>query len=599
MSLANMPFRSFLTERQHHDHWGVGSPKQSILHATLRLLAVGMMWPLNISSLWSQDTTFTVERRVARVTNEYLQDQVYNRHLRTTRTEGDTSFNTLDPDVVKAIRSFMVLPDLKLKDCVLFKPYESFVAYDPLVGGADHASPGFVLDKTYGWERLYVRTSSLARLILPTSLRSYVDTADLDVVPGQLQLRMASDAVLPTMDYLRPFYFRKYEVTNQEYRCFVEWVRDSIARRTLFDAGFESFGSRTGTSEVRLNWSAPIEWQRPEHKEVLKGMFIPESEFFYRRNEVDARKLNYVFTSSDEPSGYRTLNIYPDTVIWAKDFTWSFIEPMVESYFWHPAYDDHPVVGVTYWQALAYLHWRTKVGQQLMDRKGLKLSIRYDLPTEMQWDMVAASEMENERPRTFGRNYSYWTDTDWVTDLHLAPQFIDRIDSVSDNVKHMTWRRNGLFDVLNQDAIFDGVLVMDGSFDPTKCNIDLIEKKGRNPLVTLQKSPTGISYLGGNVSEWLKDRYSSWKPVFELRQQQLATFQEEDIRILSAIERYWDRLNDPDGRLVRGANWFDERFSDRLGVNTAGTNPKVFVAPDRAHATLGFRYVVYVENKEN
>ncbi|MBL7953120.1 MAG: SUMF1/EgtB/PvdO family nonheme iron enzyme [Flavobacteriales bacterium] len=562
-------------------------------------MVVGTMWALHTSYLLGQDTVLTKETRAVRVTNQYLRGQVFNHHLRTTRPPDDTSFSALDPDVIKAIRSFVVLPDLKLEDCVLFKPYENYVAYDSLFRGDEHASPRFVLDRTYGWEKRYVRTSSLERFILPTSLRSYVDTADLDVEPGQLQLRMASDAVLPTKDYLRPFYFRKYEVTNQEYRGFVEWVRDSIARRTLFDAGFGSFGSRTSTGEVELNWSAPIEWHRPEHKEVLQVMYIPESKFFYRRNEVDADKLNYVFASSDEPSGYRTLNVYPDTVIWVKDFTWSFNEPMTENYFWHPEYDDHPVVGVTYWQALAYLHWRTKVGQRLMDRKGLKLRIRYELPTEMQWDMVAASEMENERPRTFGSNYDYWTDTDWVTDLQLVPQFIDRIDSIAGHLSYMTARRNGLFDVLNQDAKFDGVLVMDGSFHPTKCNIDLIEKKGRNPLVTLQKSPTGISYLGGNVSEWLKETYSGWKPVFELRQQQLATFQEEDITILSAIERYWDRMNDNDGRLVRGANWFDERFSDRLGVNTAGTNAKVFVAPDRAHSTLGFRYVVYIESKEN
>jgi formylglycine-generating enzyme required for sulfatase activity len=113
----------------------------------------------------------------------------------------------------------------------------------------------------------------------------------------------------------------------------------------------------------------------------------------------------------------------------------------------------------------------------------------------------------------------------------------------------------------------------------------------------MQKSPTSICYLGGNVSEWLKDSYTQWRPVFELRQQQLATFQEDDVRILSAIERYWDRMNDADGRMVRGANWYDERFSGRLGVNMAGMNAKVFVSPDRAHSTLGFRYVVYVEPK--
>jgi sulfatase modifying factor 1 len=42
------------------------------------------------------------------------------------------------------------------------------------------------------------------------------------------------------------------------------------------------------------------------------------------------------------------INVYPDTSCWVHDFTYSFNEPMTENYFWHPAYDDYPVVGVTW-----------------------------------------------------------------------------------------------------------------------------------------------------------------------------------------------------------------------------------------------------------
>ena len=30
------------------------------------------------------------------------------------------------------------------------------------------------------------------------------------------------------------------------------------------------------------------------------------------------------------------------------DFTYGFNEPLTETYFWHPAYDDYPVVGVSW-----------------------------------------------------------------------------------------------------------------------------------------------------------------------------------------------------------------------------------------------------------
>jgi len=563
----------------------------------LKVLALGVALLFAVTSLSGQALPGTTEQKVRRMPNTYLWHEVHNRHFKMTRDRNDTSISAMDPDRLDAMRKYAALPDLKLKDCVLFKPYESYVGYGPLDGVDRYSRPRFVLGRTYEKEKEYPRVSSLTDLILPTSIRSYLDTGNIEVVPGQLHLQIASDPVLPANDYLRPFYFRKYEVTNLEYRMFVEWVRDSIARRTLFDAGFTSFGDRTPTGEIHLNWNTPIQWVDERQNEALSDLYMEEQTRFYRRKEIDPRKLNYAFTPSDEPPVSRVLNVYPDTMTWVHDFTWSFNEPMVENYFWHPQYDDHPVVGITYWQALAYLHWRTKMGQQLMDRKGMKLRIVYDLPTEIEWDMACTSEMENERPRTFGKNYPFLTDPDWITDLSVVPHPIERVDSVARNTTYMSSRSDGLFDLLNSDVRVEGVLVMDGTFHTTKSNVDLIEKKDRDPLVTMQKSPTSICYLGGNVSEWLKDSYAQWRPVFELRQQQLATFQEDDVRILSAIERYWDRMNDADGRMVRGANWYDERFSGRLGVNMAGMNAKVFVSPDRAHSTLGFRYVVYVEPK--
>jgi hypothetical protein len=51
--------------------------------------------------------------------------------------------------------------------------------------------------------------------------------------------------------------------------------------------------------------------------------------------------------------------------------------------------------------------------------------------------------------------------------------------------------------------------------------------------------------------------------------------------------------------LVRGANWYDERYAYKLGKNVAGTNAKVFLDPNKSHCTLGFRYVIYIYPKED
>ena len=40
--------------------------------------------------------------------------------------------------------------------------------------------------------------------------------------------------------------------------------------------------------------------------------------------------------------------IYPDTTVWIRDFKYSYNEPMHNDYFWHDAYSEYPVVGVTW-----------------------------------------------------------------------------------------------------------------------------------------------------------------------------------------------------------------------------------------------------------
>lgn len=37
------------------------------------------------------------------------------------------------------------------------------------------------------------------------------------------------------------------------------------------------------------------------------------------------------------------------------DYAYSFNDPLTEKYFWHPAYDNYPVVGVNWKQAKAFV----------------------------------------------------------------------------------------------------------------------------------------------------------------------------------------------------------------------------------------------------
>ena len=125
------------------------------------------------------------------------------------------------------------------------------------------------------------------------------------------------------------------------------------------------------------------------------------------------------------------------------------------------------------------------------------------------------------------------------------------------------------------------------------------EKKDKtSSFSSLNVDQNEIYYMGGNVSEWLQESYSNnWNPIFTKRHTFFNNIKDEDIQLLLQIEKYYNNKNATNGHLVMGANWYDERYSNKLGINTAGINAKTFADPSSSYSTLGFRYVVRVKEK--
>jgi gliding motility-associated lipoprotein GldK len=197
------------------------------------------------------------------------------------------------------------------------------------------------------------------------------------------------------------FWMDATEITNNEYRQFTNWVRDSTAAKLM---GFVKQDKNDGTEHIDWAKAKTIKWNDKATIEKIDQMIVTPENRIFGKKEIDASKLIFHSETFDTKEAARRENagrprsqfivkkdirIYPDTLVWIRDFSYSYNEPMTKRYYSHPAFGNYPVVGVSWVQATAFCEWRTMYLNGFLQSKNRATESDFRLPTEAEWEYAA------------------------------------------------------------------------------------------------------------------------------------------------------------------------------------------------------------------
>jgi gliding motility-associated lipoprotein GldK len=359
----------------------------------------------------------------------------------------------------------------------------------------------------------------------------YIPTGNYKMGASDQDIRGRNDASIHTVE-VTGFYMDATEISNQEYRQFTNWVRDSIANTILGNFKDNADGTQ------RLDYSKRINWKDPELQDQLAAMYIPAEQSGWGFRELDASKLKYHYTTFDyagsiqHPGQPRTdfirnsdVSAYPDTTVWVRQFNYSYNEPIALQYYWFQGFNKYPVVGVNWNQANAFCNWRTHLWRSERDRLKQYTESEFRLPSEEEWEWAARGG-RNESPYPWGGPY-----------------------------------------IINKKGCYLA------NFKPQRGNYAADGGLYTVPVDWYASNDYGLKNMAGNVSEWTSSAY------FGGTYNQVADLNPSLTYNAKPTDPIWMKR-----KVVRGGSWRDVAYF--LEVST-----RDYEFADTAKAYIGFRCV--------
>ena len=146
----------------------------------------------------------------------------------------------------------------------------------------------------------------------------YIPSGTLHIGPGDQDVTNTF-VQRPKTISIQGFFMDDTEITNNEYRQFVYWVKDSLAHVYL------DHYQETDDGEEYLDWESEIDWS----DETLEDLYYQGDEKFAGRKELNVDNMIYEYSWYDwqsaahDRTGNRTkhikkesVEVYPDTLVW-------------------------------------------------------------------------------------------------------------------------------------------------------------------------------------------------------------------------------------------------------------------------------------------